>query len=812
MKKITFILVVVFLFVGIGAAWYLTMVKLQLQYHPDYTSGCNYSEAINCDTVQTSEQSEIFGIPIALMGIATYVVMIFLAVLAVTGRQYRQKALSALFCIGLATCGYSVYLAIISIFVIKAVCTYCILMYAVNFAVTIAAFLSFPRPFHSLCNTATFFAPFTSWLVPAGIILSFLVSFGTAYALYAGIRSGMIADYIETAESRANQPPAPVPATSRKPAIATAETKIVPAQTGSGLSFMQFPVTAADHVKGPEDAPVTIVQFADFKCSFCRAFFREIAPLENKYKSRVRWVFKHFPLDQECNPRFRTAHPDACKCSRAAICASEQGKFWQAHDYLFGKTSGDIDKDLAHMVTTLGLDQDRFNECLASRRPDDKIAADVRDGYKAGFTGTPRTYINGYLVAGSVGIEIMDYYIQKALDRASDTSAAMTVPVAPSTRTPESIPLKTTQKPFYIDTFEAAIDQQGRAVSLPGVLPAYASWNMAKQACEKAGKRLCTEAEWVTACTGVPAVDNNGNGLFSDDDIEGWMYPYGAYYMGGRCHDSDSKETGKIGPTGTYPGCISAQGVYDLTGNLSEWAVSAMGTPVLLGGHFYLGRKASCAFAINGLGPGVRNEVTGFRCCSDGPAPPRHTAPRDVDNIPLGGRVGMPVMDFSFTDPDGRKVTKQTISQGITVVTLCRPNSVSDKLELQSLQRLREEFEPRGIRFMVIIVDRNIGNSKAVIDSLPFKGPIHVDTDQISMGVFSTRKLPSTYVVDGKGILRLAVPGGMHGTFDTFRDSLMNISGRSLAGGLFDLLPETKNGASDGPSKELTVLAKKLTS
>ena len=300
---------------------------------------------------------------------------------------------------------------------------------------------------------------------------------------------------------------------------------------------------------------------------------------------------------------------------------------------------------------------------------------------------------------------------------------------------------------------------------------------MAKQACEKAGKRLCTEAEWVTACTGVPAVDNNGNGLFSDDDIEGWMYPYGAYYIGRRCHDSDSKETGGIDLTGAYPGCISAQGAYDLTGNLSEWAVSATGTPVLLGGHFYLGQKSSCAFAINGLGPGLRNEVTGFRCCSDGPVPPRQAAPQDINNIPLGGHVGKPVMEFSFTDQQGKEITRQTISHSITVITLCKPNAVPGRLELESLQRLRDEFEPRGIGFQAFIVDRDIETSKPVIADLPFKGTVYFDRDQVLMGVFATRKIPSTYVVDGEGILRLAAPGGMHSTVDVFRENLMNISG-----------------------------------
>ncbi len=786
MKKIRSLsIVIVLLVAGIGAAWYLTMVKLQLQYHPDYISGCNYSAQVNCDMVQTSDQSELMGIPITLFGIATYVSMIFLAVLAAAVSRQREKALSALFCIGLATCAYSVYLAYISIVVIKAVCTYCILMYVVNFSVTITAFLSLPRPLRSVSKPATYLGIFRSWPVLTAIIVSFWVSFSGVYTLYAGIKSGMIAEYIKKTEAQTKRPSSPKHEGPRETKIApketktaTAETDIVPVKTGHGMSFMNFSITDKDHVKGPENAPVTIVQFADFNCSHCRSLFREIAPLEKKYEGRIRWVFKHFPLDQECNPRFRTTHPNACKASKAAVCASEQGKFWEAHNYLFsGSSSRHSDKDLASMVDVLGLDREQFNACLNSDRPDKKIAADVLDGYRVQINGTPRTYINGYLISGNVGVEILEYYIQKALARASDTSAAMTVPVVPTEHTPADIPLRTAEKPFRIDTFEAAIDRQGRAVSLPDVMPAYASWKMAQKACQKAGKRLCSEEEWVTACTGVPAVDNNGNGNFTDDDIEGWMFPYGPYYMGGRCHDSESKEEGSIDVTGAYPGCVSAQGVYDLTGNLSEWAVSAKGTPVLLGGHFYLGPKSSCRFAVDGLGPGVRNEVTGFRCCSDGPVQAPRVSPEEVENIPLGGTVGMPVMNFSFTDQNGQEITRQSISRNITVITLCKSNNLVVDFELQSLQQLKEEFGDRGFEFMVFIVDRDKDSSKALADNLPFKGPIHIDRDQISMGVFSTRKLPSTYVVDTNGVLRFAAAGGMNNIFDVFRENLMAIGG-----------------------------------
>ena len=74
-------------------------------------------------------------------------------------------------------------------------------------------------------------------------------------------------------------------------------------------------------------------------------------------------------------------------------------------------------------------------------------------------------------------------------------------------------------------------------------------------------------------------------------------------------------------------------------------------------------------------------------------------------------------------------------------------------------------------------VDRNMDDSKALVDAMPFKGPIHIDADQISMGVFGARKIPGTYVVDGMGILRISAPGGMRKNFDAFRNDLKSVSG-----------------------------------
>src|SRR5690606_23731235 len=142
---------------------------------------------------------------------------------------------------------------------------------------------------------------------------------------------------------------------------------------------------------------------------------------------------------------------------------------------------------------------------------------------------------------------------------------------AATAETPTMVQMRKASGSFWIDAFEASIDAQGRAVSVPNVKPALASWFEAKAACEKAGKRLCTEEEWVSACIGEPATDANNNGNFTDGEVTGRMYPYGAFYEKGACRESEDKYKGEAGPTGGNPGCRTPEGVYDLAGNLYEW-------------------------------------------------------------------------------------------------------------------------------------------------------------------------------------------------------------------------------------------------
>jgi predicted DsbA family dithiol-disulfide isomerase len=160
---------------------------------------------------------------------------------------------------------------------------------------------------------------------------------------------------------------------------------------------------------GPPNAPVTIVEFSEFQCPYCAQVQPTLKRIKEHFGDNVRIVFRNFPL-----PR----HEDAPKAAEAASCADEQGKFWEMHDKLFANNSKLRVENLKTYAAELGLETDRFNECLDTGRLGAKWRTDKRDGGIYGVTGTPAFFINGRMVGGSVPYEEFLVVIQEELKRA----------------------------------------------------------------------------------------------------------------------------------------------------------------------------------------------------------------------------------------------------------------------------------------------------------------------------------------------------------------------------------------------------------
>ena len=148
-----------------------------------------------------------------------------------------------------------------------------------------------------------------------------------------------------------------------------------------------------DPAWGPPDAPVTIVEFGDYQCPYCKQFYDETLPqISETYEGQIRFVFRDFPIP---------GHPDAQKAAEASECADDQERFWDYHDLLWANQSAlDVDSLKAY-AAQLGLDTTTFDDCLDSGTNAEEVQNDYDDGVSYGVLGTPAFFINGIMVAGA---------------------------------------------------------------------------------------------------------------------------------------------------------------------------------------------------------------------------------------------------------------------------------------------------------------------------------------------------------------------------------------------------------------------------
>ena len=162
-----------------------------------------------------------------------------------------------------------------------------------------------------------------------------------------------------------------------------------------------------DPMLGAKEAPVTIVEFSDFQCPYCRRVQPTLKRLMQDYEGKVRLVFRDFPL--------RNIHPQAQKAAEAAQCANDQDKFWPYHDKLFEQTALQID-DLKKYAKELDLDMEAFSDCLESNKYAAEVEKDLQDGRQVGVNSTPSFYINGQPLSGAAAYENFQELVDAALE------------------------------------------------------------------------------------------------------------------------------------------------------------------------------------------------------------------------------------------------------------------------------------------------------------------------------------------------------------------------------------------------------------
>ena len=162
--------------------------------------------------------------------------------------------------------------------------------------------------------------------------------------------------------------------------------------------------------RGPKNAPITIIEFSDYECPFCKRAEASVQQVLTTYGDKVRFVYRNFPLPM---------HKDARPAAEAALCANAQGKFWEYHAKLFA--SSDLSKDkLQSMAAEVGLDRGKFDACFDKTEFTKAIDKDVEDGSNVGVNGTPAFFINGRMLSGAQPFEKFKEVIDDELAHAKN--------------------------------------------------------------------------------------------------------------------------------------------------------------------------------------------------------------------------------------------------------------------------------------------------------------------------------------------------------------------------------------------------------
>lgn len=405
--------------VGAGVATYLTTLHVR-HLHTGAASSCNFGGPFNCDVVNTSEYSSVLGVPVSHFALLLYLLCFLLAVTGLRspgekGEKERARLhLLVLTLAALATVA-SLGLAYVSVFVLKALCAFCTVLYAVNLALL---GVSLPGASAALRTAAA--------SEPGGAVGSTLRAL-RAPGL-AGILVGLLCGFVFSAAHLRQHLGALHQKTAQKTDQKTDQKADQKADAASKekelVASIDAPrvdlVTKTAPSLGPATAPVTIVEVSDFECPYCRraaATLKELLPL---YPGKLRVVFRHFPLDQSCNPLLtRPLHEHACDAARAAVCVAERdpARFFDLAEKLF---SGETEPEsITAAVTSVGLNAKEIGDCAKGQASADVVARDIRECNAAGVRAVPVLFINGRAVRGALSLDVYKGVIDEELQRAA---------------------------------------------------------------------------------------------------------------------------------------------------------------------------------------------------------------------------------------------------------------------------------------------------------------------------------------------------------------------------------------------------------
>jgi len=341
-----------------------------------FKSFCNIADTMNCDVIAASSYAELFaGIPLSSFAAGWFVALFILSLMARIEESRRETLRAALAISGIG-CVFSLVYLVIMAGVLKTYCLLCLVLDGINFA-ALATVISL-KP-ESLKTHPVDTARWRS--ISTAVVASLLI---TVVALKGmdklSIKSSLVDEAVQEVMN----------------------TPVLPIQTGE--EFPSF---------GSKNAPITIVEFADFQCGHCRQGALILHSILNRYTGKVRLVFKNFPMDPACNREVQHAgHPVACEAARAAHCGHQQGKFEPVYEELFEHQETLSPGKPLELAKAKGLDEAKLQACMNSADTAGSVVRDLEEGKRLGVRATPTFFVNGRKIEGAypvpVWIKIID--------------------------------------------------------------------------------------------------------------------------------------------------------------------------------------------------------------------------------------------------------------------------------------------------------------------------------------------------------------------------------------------------------------------
>ncbi len=354
---------------------YLTLV------HLDYATGavqpgaslCHALAAHGCQ-VTAGRFGSVGPFPVALLG-ASYA----LSLLVPTWRAWKRRgdiydeSADALLLVSVPCVLASIIMGALSLLE-ASFCPFCVLWYGLNFALVVCAWPLRAR--HDRVRDRlidVWDAHATAMMVTFGLALA-AGTFGYHTTKRARIETARQELYAHAAEF--------------------AEEFLQKARKKTPVELTLSPTVPS---RGNRDAPLQLVEFADFECPHCKTLFDAVTAYSQAHPDALRVRFLHFPLDASCNDAAQTVHAHACAAAYAALCAHEQGQFWSYGTLLF-EHQRDLDaSDLQSYAEQLGLDLGAFQRCLDAPDTKAKLARDLATAQSIGLRATPTFVVNGIL-------------------------------------------------------------------------------------------------------------------------------------------------------------------------------------------------------------------------------------------------------------------------------------------------------------------------------------------------------------------------------------------------------------------------------